>query len=245
MTIPRVIVKDELSDGKLIELSGEHFHYLCRVVRLKVGDKFYLLDNNSRDYIGEVINIDKNKLFAYVYQIREMAPPDYKIKVIFSLLKGDKNDFIIKTGTTLGITDFIPIISKRTIVNINDTKENTKVMRLKKIAEETARTSFLPFIPQVTKIRKFSEIDFDEPGLKLLFSEKKGLPLLKSLEADIANSKTIITFFGPEGGIEESEFGFLKERGFLPVSLGDRALKAEFAFVFALSVIIYIMRGRF
>lgn len=246
MTIPRIILKKILQDGELINLEGDHFHYLVRIQRLKVGEKFHLLDKIGNDFIAEIINITSKSLTAYVYLIKKTTPPDYKLSLVFSLLKSDKNDFIIKAGTQMGITDFTPIIMNRTITRPTGDKAAEKVLRLRKIAEDTARTSFLSFIPEVKEITTLHSINVESTSLKLLFSEKKGIPLLSSRENTIKMSKNITVFLGPEGGIEDSEYQILTEiKGFLPVSLGGRALKAELAFVFGLSVITYLTRGEF
>jgi 16S rRNA (uracil1498-N3)-methyltransferase len=42
---------------------------------------------------------------------------------------------------------------------------------------------------------------------------------------------------GPEGGLEADEVGLLREKGFVPVSLGPRTLRAETAAVAALAVL--------
>lgn len=245
MTIPRIILNTTLEDGKLAEIKGEHYHYLVRVHRLKSGDKFYLLDKNRCDFLCEVVDISKNKLFAYCYLIKNLSEPDYKIKLIFSLLKGDKNEFIIRAGTQMGITHFEPIIMSRTIIRVDSEKAKEKTDRLRKVAEDTARTSFLSFIPNISDIKEFKKLSFDENAFHLFLSEKKGIPMISCFENEIRQSKNITVLLGPEGGIEEEEFNFLIEKGFKPISLGDRALKAEFAFVFGLSVVIYINRGRF
>lgn len=245
MTIPRIIINRTLQDGCLVEIKDESYHYLVRINRLKTGDKFYLLDDNQNDFLGEVVNIGKKSLTAYVFLIKKMLKPDYKIEAIFSLLKGDKNEFIIKAGTQMGLTDFTPVITKRTIVKLDKAKSVEKLKRLRSIAEDTARTSFLSFIPTVTEIKSLTELSTDNNTLKLIFSEQKALPLLKTFEKEIYDTEEISCFFGPEGGIEDDEYDFLIKKGFRPVSLGERALKAEFAFIFALSVITYIKRGSF
>jgi len=245
MTVPRIIYDNVLEDGKLFELKGEHFHYLVRIHRLKAGDRFYLLDKAGNDFLCEVVSIAKRTLFAYSYQTKNMTKPDYRIKLIFSLLKGDKNEFVVKAGTQMGVTEFQPIVSKRTVVRLDLEKAKEKVARLQKIAEDTARTSFLSFIPEVYEIKELNELTPNHNSFNIIFSEKKELPLIGTLEDSIRQAKDISVLVGPEGGIDDEEFSFLVKKGFKPVSLGDRALKAEFAFVFGLSVVTYIMRGRF
>lgn len=245
MTIPRIIIDHTVQDGSIIEIDDEHYHYLVRINRLKIGDKFYLLDDKKNDFLCEIIDIGNKHIVAYAFLIKKMHKADYSIGLIFSLLKGDKNDFIVKAGTIMGLTDFFPVITKRTIVKFDKTKASEKVTRLRNVAENTARTSFLSFVPSISEIKRLSDLSFDKNSLKLLFSEKKGLPLIKSIEHHIKESDAILTFFGPEGGIEDDEFDFFVSNGFMPISLGERALKAEFALIFALSVITYIKRGEF
>lgn len=245
MTIPRIILYTILEDGNLVEISSEHYHYLVRVHRLKSGDKFYLLDKNRREFLCEVVDISKNKLTAYCFLFKNLSEPNYKIKLIFSLLKGDKNEFLIKAGTQMGITDFEPIITSRTIIRLDPVKAKEKVERFRKVAEDTARTSFLSFIPAVAEIKDIKQLSLEVNSLHLFLSEKKDIPLISSYENEIRQSNNITVLLGPEGGIDEEEFKFLIEKGYKPISLGERALKAEFAFVFGLSVVIYINRGRF
>ncbi len=245
MTIPRIIVDKVLTDGELITITGEQYHYLVRVNRIKSGEKFYLLDGSGKDFIGEVLDISNKSFTAYIFQIKTMKKPEYRVGVIFGMLKGDKNEFIIKSGTQMGITDFYPVVTKRTIIKMNREKVAEKLQRFSKIAEDTARTSFLSFIPEVHEITDLTMLTPEERGLKLLFSEKKGVPLLKTAEKKIVQEQNIFLFFGPEGGLENDEVDFLVHKGFEPISLGERALKAEFAFVFASSVVIYIKRGEF
>lgn len=245
MTIPRIIINQTISNGELLELKDQTFHYLVRVNRLKANDTFYALDASGAEFIGEIVNIKHNSLTSYMFLQKNFSAPEYQFSVYFGLLKGDKNEFIVKAGTQLGLTNFKPVITRRTVVKLDEAKKREKVERLSKIAEDTARTSFLTFIPKVDIIKNLDTLTFEDDALKILFSEKQGLPLLKTLAPEIKNAKNISAFFGPEGGIDENEYDFLLKQGFTPVSLGNRALKAEFAFVFAMSVLFYINRGEF
>lgn len=245
MTTPRVIINQTIYNGELLEIKGQPFHYLVRVNRLKANDKFFALDANGAEFIGEIVNVTHNSLTSYMFLQKNFSAPEYHISVYFGLLKGDKNEFIVKAGTQLGLTNFTPVITSRTVVKLDEAKRRKKTERLNKIAEDTARTSFLSFIPKVEMVKSLDALTFEDDSLKILFSEKKGLPLLKTVATDIKNTKKISAFFGPEGGIDENEYDFIVNQGFTPVSLGNRALKAEFAFVFAMSVIFYINRGEF
>jgi 16S rRNA (uracil1498-N3)-methyltransferase len=71
-----------------------------------------------------------------------------------------------------------------------------------------------------------------------------GLLSLLDFEKKIKDANKIIIFFGPEGGITEEEFSFLVEKGFNPISLGDRVVKAEIAVLYGASIIRFLKKGK-
>jgi 16S rRNA (uracil1498-N3)-methyltransferase len=63
-----------------------------------------------------------------------------------------------------------------------------------------------------------------ESGDRLMFSEKDGRSI-----PDLADPKKITALVGPKGGWEDSELELAERRGFVPVKLGKRIMKAETA----------------
>ena len=48
--LPRLFVDEPLSNGMSIDVEGQEFHYLCRVMRRGVGDQIKCFDNRSGEY---------------------------------------------------------------------------------------------------------------------------------------------------------------------------------------------------
>ena len=62
-------------------------------------------------------------------------------------------------------------------------------------------------------------------------------PQAKTKLSDFNYQQSVAVTVGPEGDFTQNEIRFLKKRGFIPVSLGERLLRAETAVVSSLSSI--------
>ncbi len=243
MTIGKIFFEEPISDKKIVEIKGENFRYLSGILRVKKGEQIFLIDNHSY-YLSEVDEIFKDFLTVRVIEKRVISPLDFKISLYFGLLKGDKNDFIFRFGTQLATYAFHPLIMKRTVVRIKAEDRIKKTERYRRIVRECARDAFLGFVPEVYPVEEISKKKFHEQELKILFYEGEKLTGLTDIKAKIEQAKSLSAFFGPEGGIEKEELDFLIGNGFIPVSLGERMVKAETAIMAGLSMLSFIKKGR-
>jgi 16S rRNA (uracil1498-N3)-methyltransferase len=69
--------------------------------------------------------------------------------------------------------------------------------------------------------------DCQEDGLKILLWEKEGRNLKRVLKQ--YPTQKIYAMVGPEGGFPEAEVKLAKEKGFIPIKLGQRILRTETA----------------
>jgi 16S rRNA (uracil1498-N3)-methyltransferase len=74
-------------------------------------------------------------------------------------------------------------------------------------------------------------------GLRILLWEKEGEPLKKTLRS--LHSKKIYAMVGPEGGFTEGEVKLAKDRGFVPIQLGQRILRTETAAITLVGILQY------
>ncbi len=244
MTKPRVFINKLLKEDDILNLYGEEFHYLVRVRRIKVGDEFLCVDETGREFQGVVLKITNKCLTARFNFLKKSAIVKNGITLYFGLLKGEKNEFVINMATQIGVSKIVPIIMERTVISIDEEKILRKWDRFKRIAKEAARVSYLSEPPLIEEIKILDKVEFNSNDLKIMFSEKTGLTLLSDYREQMVEAKALSLFFGPEGGIAEDEFKMLKEKGFIPVSLGERVVKAEIAILFTISVINFLRVGK-
>ena len=211
-------------------LDKSQSHYIYKVMRIEEGQKFSLF-NETGEWEAEVSNILKKIVsFKVTKQIRQKEN-EKKIWLAFSPVKSNYFNFMIQKSTELGVTNFFPIITDRTIVRTINTE------RLNKIIIESSEQSNRINVPSLEKIQSLDNFLKNNNSLNLIFGDLNTAN--KSLKIDI--KKTICILIGPEGDFSERERSkILKYKGVQCIKLNDNILRTETAAIAALSVINYL-----
>lgn len=221
-----------------LEISDDDKYHIIKVMRMKKGDQIQIVWDKDT-FFCEIDEIDnKNVKYNILEKSTENNELPVNVTLVFSLVNEVKTDYILQKGTELGISEFIPMISERSKVKIND-KEKKKVERWNKITKEAAEQSYRNIIPKVTNINSLNSMVLQEYDLKLVCSTKEKEKTIKNVLQNSTKYDNIIIVVGPEGGLTEKEEDFLNKNGFISVSLGKSILRTETAPLFALSAIRY------
>ena len=211
-------------------LDKSQSHYIYKVMRIEEGQNFSLF-NETGEWETEVSNISKKIVsFKVTKQIRQKEN-EKKIWLAFSPVKSNYFNFMIQKSTELGVTNFFPIITERTIVRTINTD------RLNKIIIESSEQSNRINVPSLEKIQSLDNFLKNNNSLNLIFGDLNTGN--KSLNVD--TKKTICILIGPEGDFSEKERSkILKYKGVQRIKLNDNILRTETAAIAALSVINYL-----
>mgnify|MGYP002403718807 CR=1 FL=1 len=158
------------------------------------------------------------------------------------IAKGDKMDFIIQKCTELGIRRIIPVVTKRTVVQLTQEKAKKRQERWQRIAEETAKQSQRGLIPEVKEVTPLEEAlkDLGDQPLLIPWEEEKVQTMKEVLQANKENNNSSLALLiGPEGGLDPEEVALAKTYQGIPVTLGPRILRTETAGMAALTMILY------
>lgn len=229
--IPRDSVK-----GNIAKIEKDDFHHLINVLRKKIGDRIIVVIDRGEKYVSKIIDIkDKFVKLKLEERIYGSFEPKINIHLAQAIPKEKKFEFILRTGTELGVKCFYPLITERTETLLKE----ERMERLKKIVKEEAQVSKRDVIPEINKPIKFE--DFLNLKInthnKFIFWELEEERSLYDIE--IKNDEDIIVLVGNEGGFSLKEINMAKERGFISLSLGKRILRAEIAPIVILSIILY------
>lgn len=214
-------------DDTAVTLAVEETRHLRDVLRMKAGEQAQVFDGGGREFLVEVVNIGKKEtLLRLIKEIEAPAPEsDLDLTIAASVYKNDKFDLVIQKAVELGVARVAPIVTFRSETNLQASVKRTE--RWRKIALEATKQC------ERAKIMTVDEpVEFDafiagigaDSGLRLMFSEKDG----QGLPEQIAGKK-LTALVGPKGGWEDSEIRIAEDRGFRPVKLGRRIMKAETA----------------
>jgi len=207
------------SPGLTGVLPLEEGRHLVEVLRAGVGDRFTVFDE-SREALAEVVDLGPPVRYRILEERRPEREVGVEVVLYVALLKGDKLSEVVRAATELGATKIQPLITRHSVP-----KEmgEGKLRRLKAIAKEAAKQSGRLRVPEVLPPIPLKAVPEVEQGLVAHVGARALVREVLDLNRNLSLA------VGPEGGFAEEEVALLKERGFAPVSLGRRILRAETA----------------
>ncbi|MGL4648177.1 MAG: RsmE family RNA methyltransferase, partial [Caldilineaceae bacterium] len=105
-----------LRAGALITLD-EHAHQLHSVLRLQGGAALLLLDGSGLEYEATLTAVASRHAAAQVGASRPSpGEPRLQVALYLCTLKADKFDWVLQKGTELGVSRFVPVVSRRSVV---------------------------------------------------------------------------------------------------------------------------------
>lgn len=223
-----------LIENNVVIVKGDEVHHI-NVLRYKVGDKVYI-----NEYELEIIRLTKDVLEGKIIgKLPQKGIPHINVTLIQSYLKSDKMDYVVQKAVELGVKNIIPVISKNTIVKMDEKDKVKKVERLSKIAKEAIEQCGRTDMVTVANVQNLSTINFQIYDNVLVCHETSNVGLKETLN-NMRESKNIALVVGPEGGLESSEVEkMLQNKNATDISLGERILRAETASLAALSILGY------
>lgn len=222
-------------------IEGEDVKHISKVLRCRIGEELEVCDNNNNEYICEITNIDKNQVELNILEkVDIQRESDLKIKVYQGLPKGPKMEMILQKLTEVGVDEIILVQTKRTVVKVDDKKEDKKLERWERIIYEAAKQSKRGKIPSLRGVLTFKEAlaDMKENDFNIAPYENEKTKSIKQAIKGV-NINNIGIFVGPEGGFEETEIEAIEDIGGQSVSLGPRILRTETASLVASSIVLY------
>lgn len=240
MTMRRFILTGEdLSRGK-VEVTGDLFRHMARVLRLKIDTRVKLSNGKGGECVGVIREIGKDCLTITVEE--GCSEPVYggepRITLFQGLPKGDKMELILQKCTELGVTEIVPFIAERSITRLSADREEDRLRRWRRITEESSRQANRTAVPKVKLARSMADVVHGaDHVLKLLLWEAEQTRGLRGVLSTYPKPESIAVIIGPEGGISAAEAEEAQAGGFIPVSLGRRILRTETAGIAALAIL--------
>ncbi len=225
-------------DSDLFTLSRDDSYHITKVMRYNIGTKIEIVCNNTL-YLSEITSLTPFVVAKKIASI-DNDSKSLNVTIAQSLVKEQKMDYILQKGTELGVKEFIPLITTRSVVKIEN-KEDKKINRWNLIVKEASEQSKRLDIPLVNKAHNIKELSLLDYDYKILCTVNELSKSIKTVLSNIQESDRILIVVGPEGGFTKEEEDYLISNGFISVSLGSRVLRTETASLFVLSIINYIL----
>jgi len=244
----RFFVNQTDIEDKLVRLSTHDAAHV-RSLRLRPSEFFIICDGEGTDYIcrlhesGDKASKCEQTYAEIVKTCRSDGEPGIKCSIYIAYSKGERLEYAVQKSVELGAYEIRLFPSKRCVAIPKD--KDKKILRLQKIALETAKQSARGIVPHV--------IAEDSLEMAVIAAAKADLPLLpyecedrlnlknalETAQAQTAGLSHISVMTGPEGGFEEDEVLYAKSKAMQVVTLGRRILRCETAPIAVLSAIMF------
>jgi len=220
-------------DAARIALQGEEHRHLAKAARVRAGEDVWLFDAVGRRCLARVERVGEDRTDLAVMRMEELEAPRTKVVLAQCLIEAKKLEMILEKASELGCSDFIPIVSARSL-RASEERSGRKLDRWRRIAREAAKQCKGRLVTEVHPPRPLKDF-LREPGAgpRLFLSEHGGHPLRDIVTGPGAPAggppASAVLLVGPTGGWTEGEEKDIRLAGFIAVSLGRRILKAETA----------------
>lgn len=239
----RFFISSEAVTDRSLALTGGDVNHAKNVLRMRAGEELEAVDEDRFLYHCRILELTDEEIRCEILSKEE---PDSElassVTLFMGLPKGDKFELILQKAVELGVSEVVPVLTKRTVSRPEPKKAENKRKRWQAIAEAAARQSKRAVIPEVGEVVSFSEAlrragEFDV--LLIPYEQETDISRTRTLLRGIPAGSRIGVFIGPEGGFELSEVEAAQAAGAKSLTLGRRILRAETAAIVTLGILMY------
>ena len=220
-----------------IAIVGDEAKHISRVLRKQPGESIWIADGDGKAYEAAIRLVTADLVECEIIrEYHHLHEPDIAVTLAVAQLKNpSRMDWIIEKGTELGVRNFIPLQTTRTIA------KSPKEDRWNNIALAAMKQSGRCILPKIMPPMSFSETlaGSDEFDMKLIPYERTDhILFIGEAMKHRKPPRNVLIVIGPEGGFTNEEIVQAEAAGCLQVSLGRRRLRTETAAIIAVGWVI-------
>lgn len=230
MSDPRFYVPCPLPDLGTIELPDAVAHHAVRVRRLRDGQAIVLFNGQGGEYPAR-LQIDGRAAYACIdsHAAVERELPGH-LTLAQGLASGDRMDWIIEKSVELGVTRFVPIAARRSVLQLEGKRLEKRMEHWQRLvasaSEQCGRNRLMDICTPMSLSAWLATAPLPGPDNTLLCHPEGSIPFAQA----VAHApKQLCLLVGPEGGWSEEEQAAARSWGAKPVRLGQRVLRTETA----------------
>ncbi|NUO35126.1 MAG: 16S rRNA (uracil(1498)-N(3))-methyltransferase, partial [Dermatophilaceae bacterium] len=104
------------AEGASLLLDGDEGRHAAAVVRLRVGERYFVADGAGRRLLLEATDVDRASVRGTVLQVADDPAPSPRFVLVQALAKGDRDEQAIEAATELGVDEVVPWQAERSVV---------------------------------------------------------------------------------------------------------------------------------
>lgn len=231
-------------EARPVVITGSDANHIRAVLRSRPGDIIGVLDGKGRAYRAEISSVAPHGVTVEIIsELPAEPPPAVRLIVAQAYLKDRKMDRLVRRLCELGMAEWKPFISARSVARPPAERMASRLERWQSIAREAVKQCRRADLPIIHPCVSFDSLlsESVEYGRRLLFWEETPRALgWPGSFPDDPETDGIMVMMGPEGGFTGDEVDRAREQGFTIAGLGPRVLQADTAALAAATIVQYV-----
>ncbi len=136
-----------------LALTGAEAHHARHVLRLEPGARAVVFDGRGREATTDISAVDSASVHLRVLNEALTAPLRCHIALAQAIPKGKNMDLIVQKAVEIGAAEIFPLLSARTVVQLDPESAAQKRAKWQTVAIEAAKQCGQNWLPQVHTAR--------------------------------------------------------------------------------------------
>ena len=240
--IPRLFVDASLTAGAVVMLPANAVRHV-QVLRLQPGAALTLFDGRGGQWLAEIRLIGRRDVQVLVAQHQALERELARAVILAPAMPANERmDGLIEKATELGATAIWPLVCERSVLRVAGARAERKAEHWRAIAQAACEQSGRNLVPEVAAPQPLARCLASLPALapdttRLLLGFGADAQPAHRLMPKLDPHRPVLVLSGPEGGLSPAEESQARAAGFMPMSLGDRVLRADTAPLAALAAL--------
>jgi 16S rRNA (uracil1498-N3)-methyltransferase len=240
--MPRLFCDLELRSADTVSLPAGAARHV-QVLRLQPGDALTLFDGRGGEYDARVDHMGRQDVRVVVgnhHAIEREAPT--AVHLVTGMPANERMDWLVEKATELGVQRLSPVMTERSVLRLQGDRAEKKLAHWQSVvvaaSEQCGRNRLMVVEPVRTLTQWLRELAPTASQVRAVLSLSASAQPLGEVRHAHGEQTPWLLVSGPEGGLSAAEESSLIDSGLLPVSLGQRVLRAETAAIAAVTRLV-------
>src|SRR6266436_9318295 len=116
----RFYISPENWNPDALSLRDAEAHHARDVLRMERGDKAVLFNGRGREITAEIVDLERGEV--HLRKLHESSTPLLRCRITLgqAIPKGKNIELIVQKAVEIGASEIVPLISERTIVDLDE-----------------------------------------------------------------------------------------------------------------------------
>jgi 16S rRNA (uracil1498-N3)-methyltransferase len=231
--VPRIHCGEPLSTGLELDLPPGAARHV-QVLRLQPGDTVTLFDGRGGEYQAAIAHMGRSDVRVQVGAHTAVERETQRaVHLAVGMPANERMDWLVEKATELGVASLQPLVAERSVLRLSGERAQKKQAHWQGVAIAACEQCGRNRVPVVHPVEALPAWLARQARAGLVLSLRGNSARL----AAVAALEDVTLLSGPEGGLAPAEEDAALARGWQPVHLGERVLRAETAPLAALAVL--------